>query len=303
MANSQELLILTAPPASGKTYWIYDFAKITGFSKLIVISPLRALRDECCERWGEDLCVMTPEEWLLKKVSAEIVIMDEFHLLFHWGNTFRPLMWEVFFELSSSANLVIGLTATLSKKTTDEIRQFTHFDRIWWNDCGNLLLKFNPRFYLKAPSRSWLLKELSFQPQSHFTSVVFCQYREEVLEVKNALESYGFSVIYCLGGEAGKMRASLRENPNPDMIVCTTVLSHGVNLPSVRKVYFLYEVKDPDFWIQMVARGGRKGEQFDVLSLQKPLHSEWSWWRNLLRIWTKDLCHKITLRGLFFVSK
>src|SRR5689334_4916886 len=105
---SQELLVLTSPPASGKTFWIESFAE-TCDKKILVIAPLRALRDECAVKWGEKIIVMTPEEWLLKKITAEIVIFDEFHLHFYWGDAFRPNMWEVFYELSHMASLTILL--------------------------------------------------------------------------------------------------------------------------------------------------------------------------------------------------
>ena len=87
------LLIFTAPPASGKTYFIGNF--LTHLNQIpLVICPLRALADECCAKWGEDCVVMTPEEWLRKKNRSKIVIFDEFHLYFYWGDSFRHSMWE-----------------------------------------------------------------------------------------------------------------------------------------------------------------------------------------------------------------
>jgi superfamily II DNA or RNA helicase len=303
MPLTHELLILTAPPASGKTFWINDYAKSVGPENILVISPLRALRDECHDRWREQIKVMTPEEWLLKKISKQIVIFDEFHLLIHWGSSFRPLMWEVFYELSCSAGLMIGLTATLSERFQESVKLFSHFNNILWVDCGNRGLKYPPRSYLIAPNKNWLLEEIFQQPPGVSTSIVFCRYRQEVFTLCEELRLRGFSVIGCVGGEAGKMPNLLRKNPQPDMIVSTTVLSHGVNLPLVTKVYFLYEVLDPDFWIQMVARGGRQGQGYAVFSLQRPFRGEWSWWQNLLRVWIGKLRHKMTLRGLFFVSE
>lgn len=77
--SMSELLLLTSPPASGKTFWIRSFAE-TLSDPILVISPLRALADECRKNWNEKIMVMTPEEWMKKKPFARVVIFDEFHL-------------------------------------------------------------------------------------------------------------------------------------------------------------------------------------------------------------------------------
>ena len=75
--KSHDLIILTSPPASGKTYWISSLVNKLFPQKILVISPLRALADECRSKWEESVFVMTPEEWMSKKVYSEIVIFDE----------------------------------------------------------------------------------------------------------------------------------------------------------------------------------------------------------------------------------
>lgn len=284
-APVQDLIILTSPPASGKTYWISQLREVLTSSHILVISPLRALADECKIRWGESINVMTPEEWLIKKTSAEILIFDEFHLHFYWGDSFRPLLWETFFEMTQKSEITFLLTATLSFEMQQEISTFScQFDRIWWFDFGNRRLKFLPAKYLKAPSKQWIGDLILLEEKSRTVKLVFCQFREEVFAWEKRLLKEGFSVISCVGGEASLMKKKLQENPTPDFIVSTTVLSHGVNLPVFEKIYFLYPIKNIDFWIQMVARGGRKGEAFTVFSLEKPWGIPWSFWTNLLAI-------------------
>jgi superfamily II DNA helicase RecQ len=133
----KKLLILTSPPASGKTYWIKSFQD-TWEERLLVISPLRALANECSDKNGSTTDFMTPEEWMDKKTNRKVVIIDEFHLFFYWGDTFRPVMWEAFFEISQSAELMILLTATLSSEMKEEMAKFAHhFDEMMWIDHGN----------------------------------------------------------------------------------------------------------------------------------------------------------------------
>lgn len=275
-----ELLILTSPPASGKTFWIQSFADSIQDS-LLIISPLRALADECRKNWGEKITVMTPEEWTGKRVTADVVIFDEFHLLSYWGNTFRPLMWEVFESLSVTAKLVIGLTATLSPELQNEMKFIeSGFERILWIDHGNQKLKWKPFSYVQLKKNVLEKCVVSLRPKG--TCLIFCQYREEVSRWEKRLRSEGFTVWSCLGGEAAMFSQRVEKESPPQFIVSTTVLSHGVNLPSIRRVFFLYPVRNIDFWIQMIARGGRRGESFQVFALEPPYGLKWSRFGNLL---------------------
>lgn len=278
-----DLLIMTSPPATGKTFWIENFHAEVG-EPILVISPLRALADECRKNWGEKISVMTPEEWLVKKELSRIVIFDEFHLLSYWGNSFRPVLWEVFMELCLVCDLAIGLTATFSeeiRKETEELH--AGFSSITWSDHGNQELRFQPKEYYRF-SREFLgTCLLHLKPQG--TTLVFCEFRDEVTEWEKRLKNSGFSVWGCRGGEATSFSKRVQEEKAPEFIVATTVLSHGVNLPSIRRVFFLYPVRNIDFWIQMSARGGRKGESFEVFALEPPHGLRWSRTRNLFSGW------------------
>ncbi len=275
MAN---LLLVTSPPASGKTYWIESFAHVSS-QQILVISPLRALADECHLRWKEKVLVMTPEEWLLKKTFPEIVIFDEFHLLYYWGDSFRPVLWEVFLALGLGAKLVIGLTATLSREMKTEVELLEPgFDQIIWQDFGNQILKHTPVKYYQLGKR--LIESSLLHLPGKKTTLVFCEFREEVLHWEKKLMKRGHTVWTCRGGEAAAFGERVRiENP-PEFIVCTTVLSHGVNLPRIERVFLMYPIENKDFWIQMVARGGRRGEPFRVFALEPPHGLRWDRTRN-----------------------
>jgi ATP-dependent DNA helicase RecQ len=284
-ANIQELIVLISPPASGKTYWISQLNESLESEKILVISPLRALADECRAKWGESIVVMTPEEWLGKKVFYDLVIFDEFHLFFYWGDSFRPLMWEVFFEVSLKTKMTFLLTATLSLEMKKEINHFqTQFDALYWIDYGNQRLKFKPRKYIKLSSRYEILQTIFSQKKKTDVKLIFCQFRNEVFDLEKKLLKKGYSCITCVGGESKFMAERLRDNPGPDFIIATTVLSHGVNLPMIAKIFFTYKIENLDFWIQMVARGGRKGEAFTVFSLEKPHDLKWNKFLNAIEI-------------------
>lgn len=278
------LIVLTAPPATGKTRWILSFAAEYFPKKILVLSPLRALANECRNSFPENVLVMTPEEWMGKKIFTEVLIVDEFHLWFYWGDTFRPLMWEVFYELSQST-LTVLLTATMNEKMKKEIDLMaSQFDRMTWYDFGNQRLRYRPKKYVRAPSRNWLLDFIFLEKKGAHTNLIFCAFRQEVVKLGATLEDHGFKVWTCVGGEANALSLKVQSEAPPDFIVCTSVLSHGVNLPTLKRVYLFHEVSNEDFWIQMVARGGRRGESFEVFALEKPVGIKWNQGINLLAI-------------------
>ena len=174
MSTHSDFILFSSPPASGKTYWISEFASQT-VDEILVISPLRALADECRHKWGDRIRVETPESWLAEQKTSKIVVFDEFHLLFYWGDTFRPSMWECFYALSSACELMVGLTATVSQDTEAELYKFRNcFDKMFWYDHGNQRLKNFPVKYLYLTSRS-MMKRLIFQtrPVYHNNVQVF----------------------------------------------------------------------------------------------------------------------------------
>jgi superfamily II DNA/RNA helicase len=275
MYPTSAAIIFTSPPASGKTYWIQSFVKETLSDPPLIISPLRALADECRARWP-GLNVQTPEEWLMKPVPSRVVIFDEFHLHFYWGDGFRQRMWEVFYALAAEAELVIMLTATLNPAMRSVLERYScNFDEIIWCDHGNQRLKTPPARYHQLPRRE-VVERILFEDHRKGTTLVFCRYRQEVALVAARLRARGFRVWSCVGGEAGKMAPLMSSGETPDYIVSTTVLSHGVNLPSLQQIFFLYRLDNLDFWIQMVARGGRRGEAYEVFAIDPyPGQSRW----------------------------
>lgn len=281
---NKSLLIFTAPPAAGKTHLIENLIKVLNQIPL-VISPLRALANECILRWGATCVVMTPEEWLSRGKPHRIVIIDEFHLFFYWGDSFRPKMWEAFYQMLEDAELVIFLTATLTPEMATEIKSYTsHFDEIIWVDHGNQKLRNIPHRYFKAPSVQWMESKILSDAHQKGVKLIFCAYRSQVYSWEKKLKARGLRVWSCVGGEAALFSLKVQSERPPEYIVATTVLSHGVNLPNISRIYFLYQVKNLDFWVQMVARGGRRGEKFEVYALEKPHGFQWSSSFNYLAI-------------------
>jgi superfamily II DNA helicase RecQ len=186
--------------------------------------------------------------------------------------------------LSSICELSVLLTATFSEEMQIPLRLMEcHFDEMIWVDLGNQRLKNLPAKYYKVPSKKWLMEFLPTVKKNE-TNLIFCAYRQEVAKLAQFLEREGYVVWTCLGGEASAFSQKVQTETAPDFIIATSVLSHGVNLPTLKRVIFFYEIKDLNFWIQMVARGGRHGEQFEVFSLENPQGIKWSRTLNILAI-------------------
>lgn len=201
------LLVLISPPASGKTYWIKQFHKEVS-EEFLFISPLRALADECREKWENGIIVKTPEEWLSHPEFRKIVIFDEFHLYFYWGNSFRPNMWEAFYSISNEASLVVLLTATISEEMKQEtLKLGQQFHEVIWCDLGNQKLKFKPSRYIKAPSKKWVENLILCGPRGNQVNLVFCKYREEVYQLQRKILAKGFNAwafVWRRGGRSCK---------------------------------------------------------------------------------------------------
>jgi superfamily II DNA or RNA helicase len=285
----EDSIILTAPPGWGKTYKLLEAIK-TSKRKVVFIFPLRALCDEVYLKSIEfkipvinlrsvkdyelvleknyDLIVTTPELVKFSDSLLEYVfILDEFHLFYYWGDSFRERMQEIYMEITSFSVPVIFLTATLGDKLKDrlvnELR--LNYENIYQINMGNQLLKNYPNKIYLYPKylQSWIKDDYKYS-NKRGTSLIFCKYRQEVKKVTNELRSMGYCVLSCVGGEAQGFVNILNTKDKIDFIVATSVISHGVNLPNIQNLYFTYKVENLDFYIQMVGRGGRSGEVFNI---------------------------------------
>lgn len=306
------LSMVIAPPAWGKTTRILG---LTGsFRSIWFVSPLRALADEVSLRFKRDsnsvygsvsefkkidakqksVLVMTPEmvdsSWVNPMIIGpqDLLVIDEVHLYFHWAH-FRPGLWHALSELLSRFDLVLAMSATVSFTMFNEFRTIlkSEFDHLHLVNAGNYVLKNPPAHVYKISNQLALILELkwrllkskreSFQNRCY---LVFCQYRQEVKSWEKILTDWGYRCASCIGGESRFFKID-PTNP-PEVIISTTVLSHGVNLPMVWAVFFLYMEQNDDFLLQMVARGGRRGEDFD-LYLPHPDSSIWHRFKDKLK--------------------
>lgn len=299
MQIPSSFLLFIAPPAWGKTRLIHQL--LEDCTQLIVyISPLRALLEEFQSNFsaneiirvkGKDnskelinkaksfqiKIVMGTVEVIrsglligLSKIRPLFVILDEFHLFYRWGFDFRPQLWDLILDLGTMSIPTLGLTATCDDQGMDIIKNQIPlgFEESYILTIANLTLKNKPKkifdldLLQSLHLENFLAFELMAKPKDK-TLLVFAQYRNEVKELQQKWTALGFSCLGCLGGEVMDFCKKLAEKgPRPDIIFATSALSHGVNLPPLHAIFINYELNDKEFWIQMVGRGGRKGEAY-----------------------------------------
>ena len=285
------LNLLIAPPGWGKTYRLLEWIKYQE-GPFIFVFPLRALCEEVyqsalerrisclCLRSRKDhelylklkpkLLISTPELLQNLKVESSLYLLDEFHLYFYWGESFREGLLDFMEEHLASSPPVILLSATMSQKIQQKMRELfmSNYNqmRVW--DFGNQKLRNDPSAVYLYFSKKTIMRSI-FYDYGYGTKLIFCEYREEVKTLNDELNKRGFKSISCVGGEAFEFSLKLREEEFWDYIVATTVVSHGVNLPVISKVFFTYKVNNLDFYLQMVGRAGRDGSSFEVHTLTR----------------------------------
>ena len=300
---SRSFVLFMAPPAWGKTRMLLSLARETD-KKIIYISPLRALALEffsvCKQQYSSfyissfakaeksitlfrkrgKFLIVTPELFdfnLFSTVELDkyLIVIDEVHLFFSWGSSFRPILLENLYGVLSSGVSVLTLTATTSPKMREELRYGVtlNFDNIYEIDIGNRKLKYNPSehyFFGYLGKRCFdrvFVKELILKKEE--TILYFCRYRYEVERWINFCNRNKIPSLGCIGGQVDKFVKDMKQMQTPRCIFATSVLGHGVNLPSINRVFISYRVGDFDFWLQMVGRGGRDGNRYSLYTIDK----------------------------------
>lgn len=227
--------------------------------KALLISTVELLEDEFLE--------------MLTAESEEILfVFDEFHLFYIWGEGFRPILHDKWLAVLNTNHPVLALSATMNELVLKSLETDLHFYTNHW-----VHLNYGNQELYRRPSKINIFKGHDKYTLERFfwrslktkeineVLLFFCSYRGEVDEMVELASRHGFRAIGCVGGEVEKFQTDLKNsNGKIDCIFSTIALSHGVNLPEIKKVFINYEVKNYDFWLQMVGRGGRQGSAYEV---------------------------------------
>lgn len=280
-------VLLIAPPAWGKTRLLIEMIKKSR-QPWVFVSPLRALANEFFQVMAEQvegcylisrkehlgeinkfrLLIVTPEVCstsYLEQFEDLKIIYDEFHLIYYWGDTFRFSLSELY-QWSANQNIPkLLLTATMSREHLERVQN--ELPGLIGIDLGNQKLKNQPRKIFGYTSKQLAMMKDNLMAEiltTDQTILIFCQYRQEVWDWLETFKKLNVKALGCVGGRSSEFQELLKHRPQTQVIVATSCLSHGVNLPPIHQIFLTYPLKNKDFWIQMVGRGGRKGENFVI---------------------------------------
>ncbi|AYF45592.1 type III restriction enzyme, res subunit [Halobacteriovorax sp. BALOs_7] len=272
--------LLMAPMGWGKTRLIWEF--VEDFDRIIIVSPLRSILEDLKDRdcvvnniSDKGVFLTTVESFSKNDLdfalrSNSLFVLDEFHLFYEWGETFRPRLLEFLYKISSSNTKVIGLSATITDELyriieRDVENNFKHFCLL---NIGNFQKKnmykkkdvvIRPLLLLKL-----LWRQLFF---SQGRTILFCSTRKEVFMWDRFFSRLGLSCDYCVGGEVKDFIARECEAP-AQIVIATSALSHGVNLRGIENIYISYCPNESTNF-QMIGRGGRFGEEFQYVGTKE----------------------------------
>lgn len=299
-------VLFLAPPAWGKTRMIEELWR-EGERGIIFVSPLRALALEVHERfkknkevfylegqgeWREiqkdyarakkPFLVTTPEclheefyAYLESLEEKPLVVVDELHLFYIWGESFRPQLFESLMSLALTKCPLLGLSATMSSELITQWKfDFSlSVDHLFLLNLGNQTLLYPPElkhfyfsFFPQMFRRRFIYELLQNENE---TFLYFCSRRNEVDQWLDFCARRGILALGCKGGEVQGFIQALKMYPSPRVIFSTSALSHGVNLPPLSKVFIGEALGRKDFWLQMAGRGGRKGERYELFSFDE----------------------------------
>jgi ATP-dependent DNA helicase RecQ len=238
--------------------------------------------EECFERFikaDKSFLITTAEllgeefiEELSRLEQKVIFVIDEFHLFYYWGHDFRPVLHEKFLAILNFYFPILAVTATMDETVMDKMKaDLVYYQDFWIHlDYGNHQLHRKPESLVSFKGLKPQYIQKAFwreirQKKDSDILLYFCAYRTQVDEFVARARRLGFTAVGCVGGEVENFLEEIKKHEGKvDCIFSTTTLSHGVNLPEIKKVFIDYEVKNYDFWLQMIGRGGRQGSDYQV---------------------------------------
>lgn len=298
LLDQDSSVLFLAPTGWGKTTLLLDLARNSSKS-IVYLSPLRALANEfylrCLQsglralapksmgelnkyiRSGIDfkLYILTAEllhdRFVETMLEDKIIVFDEFHLFYYWGQSFRPKLLEAYHIVCNASLPTLLLTATASEEVRDFWTNTSRHQAGFLVNLGNQKIKKEPKSFFWIPRKSWALSHLDMAPAG--VKLVFCRYRNEAKQLAFEMKKRGFITLSCVSGEVEPFQKALSQKEAKgekiDFIFSTSTLSHGVNLPEISALYILYRVDNLDLWLQMAGRAGRRGEEFILLSADR----------------------------------
>ncbi len=221
---------------------------VYGGLKLLYVSPERLKTELLQER--------------LKKMSVNLIAVDEAHCISQWGYDFRP----AYLDIAQIRDLlpdtsIIALTATATPKVVEDIQEKLSFRN------GVVFQKSFVRdnlAYVVLPQEAKEKKLLDILRKVKGTGIVYVRSRKRTKDVALLLSRKGIAADFYHAGLSTEERSAKQEawiNGKIRVIACTNAFGMGIDKPDVRTVVHLDLPESPEAYFQEAGRGGRDGKK------------------------------------------
>jgi ATP-dependent DNA helicase RecQ len=284
--GNQKHILCIAPTGAGKSL-IYEKAAQRPQRRTVLITPLVALARQQHQKLSllgvrtqlgaggqnsqaptseTEAWIMSPEmlrfpsrrkslfEW-----RPNLLVVDECHCLWEWGENFRPafsLVPDLLTELDIPKS--IWLTATLPYEARQNLKVHISYPL---TEIGGFELP--SRLILTIQKTEWKYRTqalLNWTLLKKEPGIVFVPTREATLRISRLLMAAGKNVIAYHGGMSSEERRNaelLIQKAIPDVVVATSAFGMGMDYPHLRYVVLWQAPTSILSLVQAVGRVGR----------------------------------------------
>lgn len=282
-------VLCVAPTGAGKSLIYEQSAKSPG-TRMVLITPLVALARQQYRKLrslgiptafasGQDhdsppqsgVWILSPEtlqyeskKAMLKNWRPNLLVVDECHCLWDWGETFRPA-FSLIPDLIQNLNIErsLWLTATLPYDARLQLRKALPHSL---KEIGEFSI--SPQIQLWVHSVDWVDRAqflIQWLQKVEGQGLIFVSSREATLKLARLLQAIGKKVQIYHGGMGSEERRNIENQVSqeiPDIVITTSAFGMGMDYPHLKFVV-LWQI--PTSLLALVQAIGRVGRNLNQI--------------------------------------